>query len=131
MLPSPSLAPPLLSASPSPPPFCGIPPAAGFAAGVEVLGAAEEDEDEDGGGELDELEELDEPEPPHPASARPTTVRARAATLQIDLLGIAVSITGTSRSGAATADVLPRAQVMNMDQRLPPLDEGQDVLRTL
>jgi hypothetical protein len=37
MLPSPSLGPPLLSPSPSPPPFCGIPPLGG-GAGVLVTG---------------------------------------------------------------------------------------------
>lgn len=39
MFPSPSLGPPLLSASPSPPPFCGIPPALGAGAVVVRLGA--------------------------------------------------------------------------------------------
>ena len=114
MLPSPSLGPPLLSASASPPPFCGIPPAAGFVAGVDVLGAGA-DEDEDAGVELDdELDELDEPEPPHPASARPTTARARAATRRIDLVDIAVSITGTPWIGAATAnDLAPRERVVS------------------
>jgi hypothetical protein len=73
-----------------------------------LLGAAEED-DEDGGGELEELEELDEPDPPHPASASPTTVSARAATLEIDLLDVAVSIIETSRVIAVAADVLPAA----------------------
>lgn len=77
-------------------------------AGLDVLGAGAED-DEDGAGELEELEELDEPEPPHPASASPATVRASAATLQIDLLDIAVSITGTSRfSPPRPMSFLPR-----------------------
>ena len=67
MLPSPSLGPPLLSASWSPPLFCGIPEAddpppeldaAEVEAGAEAL--------------LDELEEL----PPQPATARAITTRA-------------------------------------------------------
>jgi hypothetical protein len=77
-LPSPSLGPPLLSESPSPPPFWGIPEldSAGFSlgAGAEdvVAGAAgvaapEEDEDE----------EL--PEPPQPAMRIATSIRPRAA----------------------------------------------------
>jgi hypothetical protein len=94
-----------------------------------VLGAAEED-DEDDGGELEELEELDDPDPPHPASASPTTVSARAAILEIDLLDVAVSIIETSRVIAVAADVLPTAYGSSLSvSTILTVYEGQDVPR--
>lgn len=79
MFPSPSLAPPLLSVSESPPLFCGIPDDAPDAdePPLEELEAA---------GELaDELFGLDDP-PPQPATARAAITRRPAAHRVIEAL---------------------------------------------
>jgi hypothetical protein len=70
MFPSPSLGPPLLSESASPPLFCGIPDAAALELELWVLVALL-----DAAG----LDELEEPPPPQPATATATTATAAIA----------------------------------------------------
>jgi hypothetical protein len=88
-----------LSGSPSPPPFCGIPEAAG--AGVDCeddVGVAVEDEDVVG---VAELEELEDPELPQPAatSATSTTLSAasRGRALVVAFSNIVIGIGGSFR----------------------------------
>jgi hypothetical protein len=79
MLPSPSLGPPLLSPSPSPPPFCGMPEAGADGADVEldvVSPAALEDVL---GCAAEELDDFDEPELPQPAKTSAPSSTASAA----------------------------------------------------
>lgn len=77
MLPSPSLVPPLLSLSESPPLFCGIPEVDELAElPLEELEAA---------GALDDLLDEFEP-PPHPATARHAITRSPAAQRLIEPL---------------------------------------------
>ena len=77
MFPSPSLVPPLLSVSESPPLFCGIP---------DVDDDADEPLEEVDAGALDELLfEPDEP-PPQPATTRQAITRRPAAHRLIEAL---------------------------------------------
>jgi hypothetical protein len=82
MLPSPSLGPPLLSVSESPPLFWGI-------LDVDELDEAEPDEDDAAGALEDVDEELDEP-PPQPATTRHASTSAPAAHRLIEPLVVII-----------------------------------------
>lgn len=81
MLPSPSLGPPLLSVSESPPLFCGI-------LDVDELDA--EEPDEDAAGALEDVDEEPDEPPPQPATTRQASTSAPAAHRLIEPLFVVI-----------------------------------------
>jgi len=116
-LPSPSLGPPLLSASASPPPFWGIPEAAGVdvvSEGDAGAGVVVDDEDVVGVAAPDELEE---PELPQPAATSATSTTLSGASRRTALFVVFPNIVIAIMGPPAVVAVLIAAVVRRSTAR--------------